>query len=241
VIWVECLYFVLAASRGSVRPSPSCLRGSFYVSARVLLRLLPLVLRERESIDVVKKINKSIDLWWCFPVVQREQPLLSTLVVFDMGWVIKGPSQGAAAEMLPKTHHPTYSSWTPRDWLQARSLSLSSVVGHILQQHSHNEEISDDRMDKTMDHTYTNLMIEKAKAQTLWTDKNNLWTRKIRRYLRQAIYIQAISQELQSTAMQCSILEIASKQCSYKLTCKPGKKHTRYNQEWNTIAPANCR
>jgi len=41
------------------------------------------------------------------------------------------------------------------------------VVGHILQQHSHNEEIPDDKMDKTMDHMYTNLMIEKTKAQTL--------------------------------------------------------------------------
>jgi len=68
-------------------------------------------------------------------------------------------------------------------------------------------------MDKTMDHMYTNLMIEKTKAQTLWTDKNDLWARKIRRYIKQAMYIQAISQELQATAMNYK-LEIASKQCS---------------------------
>ena len=39
----------------------------------------------------------------------REQPLLPVLDVFSMGWIIKRPSQGAAAEMLPKmTHDPTY-------------------------------------------------------------------------------------------------------------------------------------
>ena len=42
-----------------------------------------------------------------------EQPLLPALDVFDMRLVIKRPSQGAAAEMLPKNHNPTYSSWTP--------------------------------------------------------------------------------------------------------------------------------
>ena len=31
-------------------------------------------------------------------------------VRLGMGWVIKCPSQGAAAEMLPKTYDPTYSS-----------------------------------------------------------------------------------------------------------------------------------
>jgi len=36
------------------------------------------------------------------------------------------PSQGAAAEMLPKAYDPTYSSWTLRGLLQTRSLSLSS-------------------------------------------------------------------------------------------------------------------
>jgi len=36
--------------------------------------------------------------------------LLLALDVFGMGWVIKCPSQGAAAEILPKTHDPTYSS-----------------------------------------------------------------------------------------------------------------------------------
>jgi len=39
-----------------------------------------------------------------------EQPLLPVLDVFGMGWVIKRPYQGAAAEMLPKTYDPTYSS-----------------------------------------------------------------------------------------------------------------------------------
>jgi len=34
----------------------------------------------------------------------------NVLDVFGMGWVIKRPSQGAAAEMLPKTYDPTYSS-----------------------------------------------------------------------------------------------------------------------------------
>jgi len=29
-------------------------------------------------------------------------------------------------EMLPNTHDPTYSSWTPMGLLQTRSLSLSS-------------------------------------------------------------------------------------------------------------------
>jgi len=49
------------------------------------------------------------------------------LDVFSVRWVIKRPSQGVAAEMLPKmTHDPTYSSWTPRGSLQTRSLSLSS-------------------------------------------------------------------------------------------------------------------
>ena len=55
-----------------------------------------------------------------------EQSLLPVLDVFGMGWVIKRPSQGAAAEMLPKTYHPTYSSWTLKGLLQTRSLSLSS-------------------------------------------------------------------------------------------------------------------
>ena len=41
------------------------------------------------------------------------------------------------------------------------------VVGNILQQNIHNEEVQDDRMNKTMDHTCGNLMIEKNKAQTL--------------------------------------------------------------------------
>jgi len=42
----------------------------------------------------------------------RQQPLLSALDVFGMGWVIKRPSQGqgAAVEMLPNTHDPTYNS-----------------------------------------------------------------------------------------------------------------------------------
>jgi len=40
----------------------------------------------------------------------REHPLLPALDVFSMGWITKRPSQGAAAEMLPKTHDPTYSS-----------------------------------------------------------------------------------------------------------------------------------
>jgi len=35
---------------------------------------------------------------------------------FDMEWVIKSPSQGAAAEMLSKTHDTTYSSRTPRGY-----------------------------------------------------------------------------------------------------------------------------
>ena len=40
-----------------------------------------------------------------------EQPLLLALDVFSVGWVKQRPSQGAAAEMLPKmTHDTTYSS-----------------------------------------------------------------------------------------------------------------------------------
>ena len=40
----------------------------------------------------------------------RKQPLLLALDVFGMGWVIKRPSQGGAAFLLPKTHDPTYSN-----------------------------------------------------------------------------------------------------------------------------------
>jgi len=40
-----------------------------------------------------------------------EQPLLPVSDVLGMGWVIKLPSQGVAAEMVPKTYDPTYSSW----------------------------------------------------------------------------------------------------------------------------------
>jgi len=36
------------------------------------------------------------------------------------------PFQGVATEILPKTHDPAYSSWTPRGLLRTRSLSLSS-------------------------------------------------------------------------------------------------------------------
>jgi len=39
----------------------------------------------------------------------RQQPLLPELDVLGRG-VIKRPSQGSVAEMLPKTHDPTYSS-----------------------------------------------------------------------------------------------------------------------------------
>jgi len=39
----------------------------------------------------------------------RQQPLLPELDVLGRG-VIKRPSQGAAAEMLPETHDPTSSS-----------------------------------------------------------------------------------------------------------------------------------
>jgi len=46
--------------------------------------------------------------------------------MFGMGWVIKRPSQGAAAEMLPKTHDVTYSSWTPRGSLQDIEDSFSA-------------------------------------------------------------------------------------------------------------------
>jgi len=41
----------------------------------------------------------------------REQPLLPVLDVFSAGWVEIRPSQGAAAEMLPKmTQDPASSS-----------------------------------------------------------------------------------------------------------------------------------
>jgi len=68
------------------------------------------------------------DIWYkCqLNLSPREQPLLTALDVFGMGWVIKRPSQGAAAEMLPKTHDPTCSSWTLRGSLQTIFLSLSS-------------------------------------------------------------------------------------------------------------------
>jgi len=56
----------------------------------------------------------------------REQPLLPSLDVFGMGWVLKRPFQSLATEMLPKTHDPIYSSWTPSSLLLTRSLSLSS-------------------------------------------------------------------------------------------------------------------
>ena len=49
-----------------------------------------------------------------------EQSLLPVLDVFGMGWVIKRPSQGAAAEMLPKTYDPAYSSGTLRGLLYCR-------------------------------------------------------------------------------------------------------------------------
>jgi len=49
----------------------------------------------------------------------------TVLDVFGMGWIIKRPSRGVAAEMLPKmTHDPTYSSWTLRGLLQTRFLKL---------------------------------------------------------------------------------------------------------------------
>jgi len=63
---------------------------------------------------------------WLLNLSTWEQPLLPVLDVFGMGWVIKRPSQGAAAEMLPKTYDPTYSSWTLRGLVQTRPLSLSS-------------------------------------------------------------------------------------------------------------------
>ena len=37
----------------------------------------------------------------------QEQPLLPALDVFGLGWVMKRPSQGVAAEMLQKTQHTT--------------------------------------------------------------------------------------------------------------------------------------
>jgi len=40
----------------------------------------------------------------------RATAALPVLDVFSMGWVIKRPSQGMAAEMLPKTYDPTYFS-----------------------------------------------------------------------------------------------------------------------------------
>jgi len=61
---------------------------------------------------------------WPFPMIIVEL-LLPVLDVFGMGWVIKRLSQGAAAEMLPKTYDPTYSSWTLRGLLQTRSLQLA--------------------------------------------------------------------------------------------------------------------
>ena len=40
----------------------------------------------------------------------REQLLLPARDVFGVGWVVTRSSQGAASEMLPTTHDPTYSS-----------------------------------------------------------------------------------------------------------------------------------
>jgi len=68
--------------------------------------------------DIQYKCQLNLSIW--------EQQLLPVLDVFGIVWVIKRPSQGPAAEMLPKPLNPTYYSWTQRGLLQTRSPSLSS-------------------------------------------------------------------------------------------------------------------
>ena len=51
-----------------------------------------------------------------------------------------------------------------------------SVVGTSLQQNGFNKEIYKDKICETMDNTYDNLSIEMPKAQSVWNDKNDLWT-----------------------------------------------------------------
>ena len=63
--------------------------------------------------------------------------------------------------------------------MNEQKLVIESVVGTFLQQDDHNKEIYKDKTYETMDNTYENLTIEKPKAQTVWEDKNDLWTRTI--------------------------------------------------------------
>jgi len=51
-----------------------------------------------------------------------------------------------------------------------------SVVGTSLQQNDFNKEIHKDKAYETIDNTYEDLRIEMPKAQTLWNNKNDLWT-----------------------------------------------------------------
>jgi len=55
-------------------------------------------------------------------------------------------------------------------------MELIVVVGTSLQQNGFNKEIYKDKICETMDNTYENLSIEMPKAQTVWNDKNDLWT-----------------------------------------------------------------
>jgi len=90
-----------------------------------------------------------------------------------------------------------------------QAIYLAYVVGTILQQNNFKEEIHEDRMDENMDQTHMKLVVEKAKAQTLWKGKNDLWTRMDCKKNN----LHWTSKELQLTARQCSKWEIPNKQC----------------------------
>ena len=65
----------------------------------------------------------------------------------------------------------------PQDWHETRQGALVNiVVGTSLQQNDFNKEIYKDKAYETTDNTYEDLNIEMPKAQTLWKDKNDLWT-----------------------------------------------------------------
>ena len=62
------------------------------------------------------------------------------------------------------------------DYVELLLVDHSSAVGTSLQQNDFNKEIHKDKAYETIDNTYEDLSIEMPKVQTLWKDKNDLWT-----------------------------------------------------------------
>ena len=59
---------------------------------------------------------------------------------------------------------------------------MTFVVETSLQQNDFNKEIHKDKAYEIIDNIYEDLSIEIPKAQTLWNDKNDLWTWMIRKH-----------------------------------------------------------